>query len=76
MIIRTIEEERERLLDRARRNEAAALANAERRGEQRGEQRGERNKSLEIARRMRARGDDVNFIAEMTALTTDEVLKL
>jgi len=68
MIIRTIEEERERLLDRTRRNEASALANAERRGRS--------NKSLEIARRMRARGDDVNSIVEMTGLTVDEVLKL
>jgi len=64
MIIRTIEEERERLLDRTRRNEASALANARHRN------------SLEIAKDMIADGMAVDKVARLTRLTTDEVLKL
>ena len=60
--------ELERLRDRARHNEASALANAERRAESR--------KSLEIAKKLRVEGKDVDYIANLTGLTVDEVLKL
>jgi|GEM_PF-5692083 len=72
MIIRTMEEERERLLDRARRNEAAALANARREAREEAEHRN----SLEIAKKMKTHGADVDTIATCTALTIDEVQKL
>jgi len=68
MIIRTMEEERERMRDRTRRNEASALANAERRAESRN--------SLRIAKDMIADGMAVDKVARLTRLTVDEVLKL
>jgi len=64
--------ELERQRDRTRRNEASALANARREAREEAE----RRNSLEIARRMRTDGADVDTIAKWTGLTVDEVLKL
>ncbi|MCL2183925.1 MAG: hypothetical protein FWB85_10710, partial [Chitinispirillia bacterium] len=60
--------ELERLRDRARHNEASALANAERRARS--------ENSLEIAKSLKINGVDVDTIARSTGLTVDEVLKL
>jgi len=62
--VRTEAEELERLRERARLNEASALAHAERR------------RSLEIAKNLKDDGFDVDAIARSTGLTVDEVLKL
>ncbi|MDR2578946.1 MAG: Rpn family recombination-promoting nuclease/putative transposase [Chitinispirillales bacterium] len=56
--------ELERMRDRARRNEASALANER------------HNRSVEIAKRMIARGAGVEDIAADTGLMVDEVLRL
>jgi predicted transposase/invertase (TIGR01784 family) len=45
-------------------------------GERKGKREGERKKALEIANAMKAKGKDVNEIAEFTGLTVDEILQL
>jgi len=40
-----------------------------------GERKGEREKALKIADAMKAKGKDVNEIAEFTGLTVDEILQ-
>jgi hypothetical protein len=60
--------ELERMRDRARRNEASELAYAERKGAS--------GKAVEIAQKMKARGDSMSSIEEVTGLTLDEVLRL
>jgi predicted transposase/invertase (TIGR01784 family) len=37
---------------------------------------GEKQKALEIAKRLKAEGMDVNTISELTGLTVDDVLRL
>jgi predicted transposase/invertase (TIGR01784 family) len=45
-------------------------------GERKGKREGEKQKALAIAKRMKARGDSIDEIIEMTDLTVDDVLKL
>ena len=45
-------------------------------GERKGERNGERKKALKIAAGMKAKGMDVNEIAELTELTIDEILQM
>ncbi|MDR2591327.1 MAG: hypothetical protein LBC59_00775 [Chitinispirillales bacterium] len=45
-------------------------------GERKGKSEGERKKALEIADAMKAKGKDLNEIAEFTGLTVDEILQL
>ena len=56
------------------------IENAERRGieigEKRGEERGERKKQLEIAKRLKDEGVNVDTICKTTGLTIEEVEKL
>jgi predicted transposase YdaD len=45
-------------------------------GEARGEARGANTKAMEIAQRMLKEKTDIKFIASVTGLSTDEILKL
>jgi predicted transposase/invertase (TIGR01784 family) len=45
-------------------------------GKREGKREGERKKALEIANAMKAKGKDVNEIAEFTGLTVDEIIRL
>jgi len=58
----------ERMRERARHNEASALGNARRKARQ--------EKTIEIAKAMKARGIEVGDIAEITNLTVDDILRL
>lgn len=60
--------ELERMRDRARNDEAAAMA--------RSRKEGERNGALKIARNLRAKGMGVDEVAEATGLTVDDILRL
>ena len=57
-----------------------AVAFAEERGEARGEERGmktgKRQREIEIAQKMKARGDSIDEIIRMTDLTVDDILPL
>jgi len=64
VIVRTMEEELERMRDDARRNEASALANAERKAK------------LKMAKTLLAEGVGVETIARSSGFTVDEILKL
>ena len=56
--------------------EARGLAKGEARGFAKGEARGSHHKSLEIAKKMMAKGMDENTIMEITGLTQEEIRKL
>lgn len=56
--------------------EAKGIAKGEARGFAKGEARGSHHKSLEIARKMLAKGMDENTIMEITGLTQEEIRKL
>ena len=56
--------------------EARGIAKGEARGIAKGEARGSHHKSLEIARKMLAKGMDENTIMEITGLTQEEIRKL
>ena len=56
--------------------EARGFAKGEARGIAKGEARGSHHKSLEIARKMLAKGMDENTIMEITGLTQEEIRKL
>jgi predicted transposase/invertase (TIGR01784 family) len=70
--------------ERAKHNEASALANAEARGEAKGKKEGRREGRMEgrkagirqTAIAMKDEGIAVNTIAKVTGLTTDEILLL
>jgi len=64
--------ELERLRDRTRHNEASALNNAERKGLQKGR----REAFIELARKMKIKGADVEYIIEMTGLTLNDIRRL
>lgn len=66
----------ERLRERARHNEAAALFNAERRGIEKGREEGREKGMLDVAKKMKDKGKSINEIAEMTDLSVDDVLRL
>ena len=53
-----------------------AVAFAEERGEVRGMKTGRRQQVIEIAKRMKARGDSIDEIIRMTDLTVDDILRL
>ena len=55
-------------------NEGIAIGEA--RGEARGEKKGANSKALEIARRMLQENTDIKFIASVTGLSTDDILKI
>jgi predicted transposase/invertase (TIGR01784 family) len=44
--------------------------------EERGEERGKRQQAIKIAQKMKARGDSIDEIIEMTDLTVDDILPL
>ena len=56
--------------------EARGFAKGEARGLAKGEARGSHHKSLEIAKKMMAKGMDENTIMEITGLTQEEIRKL
>ena len=56
--------------------EAKGIAKGEARGFAKGEARGSHHKSLEIAKKMMAKGMDENTIMEITGLTQEEIRKL
>jgi predicted transposase/invertase (TIGR01784 family) len=60
--------ELERMRERARYNEAAALGNARREARQK--------TLIEIAKKMKADGAEVDYIVNMTGLTVDDILRL
>jgi len=64
--------ELERLRDRTRHNKASALNNAERKGLQKGRQ----EAFIELARKMKIKGADVEYIIGMTGLTVNDILRL
>ncbi|MCL2218911.1 MAG: hypothetical protein FWC23_01445 [Chitinispirillia bacterium] len=68
MNVRTEAEELERLRERARLNEASALAHERRQAKSR--------KSLEIAKNFKDNGVDVDTIARSTGLTVDDIQRL
>jgi len=74
------EKEIERLRSKARHNEASALNNAERKGLQKGRREGRQEGRweafIELARKMKIKGADVEYIIEMTGLTIDDILRL
>jgi len=53
-----------------------AVKVAQEEGMERGMERGEKKKALEIAKNLRARGNDVNTVAEITGLSVDDILRL
>ena len=55
---------------------AKGIAIGEARGEARGEKKGANSKALEIARRMLQENTDIKFIASVTGLSTDDILKI
>jgi predicted transposase/invertase (TIGR01784 family) len=84
--------ELERLREKARHDGAAALANAERRGKIEGIREGKiegkiegiregkiegiRENAVEIAKTLKAKGIDINIIAEAANLSVDDILKM
>jgi predicted transposase/invertase (TIGR01784 family) len=64
--------EMRRLWERARLDEASALAHAERKGELKGE----RSERLKMAIRMKEDGVSIDVIIKYTGLTIDEIIKL
>ena len=45
-------------------------------GREEGMEMGKRKRTMEIAKRMKARGDSIDEIIELTGLTVDDVLRL
>jgi len=43
---------------------------------EKGMEKGEKKRAIEIARKMRERGKNVDEVAEMTGLTIDDVLRI
>ena len=56
--------------------ERSAILGAEQRGEKRGIQRGAQTEKISIAKKMKAHGDSIEYIAEMTGLSINEINKL
>jgi len=44
--------------------------------EERGEKRGMKKRAIEIAQKMKATGDSIDRIIELTGLTVDDILRL
>ena len=65
-------QEKERMRVRRQHDEASALGHARREGKQEGIQ----ENSIAIAKKMKAKGADINYIIEMTDLTVDDILRL
>jgi len=53
-----------------------AIAVAKKESWEDGMEKGEKKRAMEIARKMRERGKNVEEVAEMTGLTVDDVLRL
>jgi predicted transposase/invertase (TIGR01784 family) len=53
-----------------------AVAFAEERGEERGVKTGKRQREIEIAQKMKAKGKSIDEIIELTGLTVDDILPL
>ena len=66
--IMSAEEDLERIRKLARHNEASALGHARREAT--------KKNSIAIAKKMKAKGADINYIIEMTDLTVDDILRL
>ena len=57
-------------------DERSAIQNAKDDGIEEGMKKGEKNKTIEIAKKMKAKGMDENIIIEITGLTKEEIEKL
>jgi predicted transposase/invertase (TIGR01784 family) len=55
---------------------AVAGEEGEARGEERGMKTGKRQREIEIAQKMKATGDSIDRIIELTGLTVDDILPL
>ena len=68
--------ERERLYEKARHDEAQALHHAEQKGIQKGIQKGSSERSVEIARKMKAAGTPFDQMAQSSELSYSEIERL
>ena len=91
-VMTTPPEELERMRIRRQQDEASALSYAEERGKKKGKREGKREgrqegkregkregiqeKAIAIAKKMKAKGYNINDIIEITGLTVDDILRL